>query len=83
MLRLKLSALAVLLFVAPAGAAEVIYFQLPAGAYPHDVAAAADGTVWFTGQRQGFLGRFEPLGRVVAPVGPLQNVALARRRPLL
>jgi virginiamycin B lyase len=78
MLRLRLSALAALLLVVPAGAAEVTYFQLPSGSYPHDVAAAADGTVWFTGQRQGFLGRFDPksghlervkLGRGAAPHG--------------
>src|SRR5215207_1822678 len=41
-------------------AAQVSYYQLPAGAAPHDVAPAADGTVWYTGQRKGFLGRFDP-----------------------
>ena len=35
--------------------------QLPTGAYPHDVAPAPDGTVWFTGQQpKALLGRFDP-----------------------
>ena len=29
------------------------FYQLPPGAYPHDVAPAPDGTVWYSGQRQG------------------------------
>jgi virginiamycin B lyase len=41
-------------------AAEATYYQLPPGAYPHDVAPAADGTVWYSGQQRGFLGRFDP-----------------------
>lgn len=44
----------------PATAAQVTYYDLPAGAYPHDVAPAPDGTVWYTGQHKGFLGRFDP-----------------------
>src|SRR6188472_1439791 len=59
-MRVKLAAVAAMLLTIPAHAAEVTYYQLPSGSYPHDVAAAADGTVWFTGQRQGFLGRFDP-----------------------
>ena len=43
-----------------ASAAQVSYYQLPSGAAPHDVAPAADGTVWYTGQRKGFLGRLDP-----------------------
>ena len=41
-------------------AAEMTFYQLPSGAYPHDVAPAPDGTVWISGQRQGFAGRFDP-----------------------
>src|SRR4051812_10622238 len=61
-----------------ARAAQVSYYQLPPDAYPHDVAPAPDGTVWYTGQRKGFLGRFDPktgknevipLGRGAAPHG--------------
>lgn len=60
MLRLAFAALIAATGVRSAGAAEVQYYQLPAGAYPHDVAPAADGAVWYTGQRKGFLGRFDP-----------------------
>src|SRR3954468_11996317 len=58
------SALAAILasawLTAAASAAQVTYYQLPSGAAPHDVAPASDGTVWYTGQRKGFLGRFDP-----------------------
>src|SRR2546425_8499786 len=78
-----------LAFVASAQAAEMKFYQLPAGAFPHDVAPAADGTVWFSGQQQGFAGRFDPqsgklekisLGNGAAPhgviVGPDGNAWL-------
>jgi virginiamycin B lyase len=54
------------------------YFSLPAGVGVHDVAPAADGSVWFTGQRNGTLGRLSPedgssklvdLGKGAAPHG--------------
>jgi virginiamycin B lyase len=35
-------------------------FDVPAGAGPHDVAPAADGGVWFTAQRAGYLGHLDP-----------------------
>ena len=35
-------------------------YQVPAGSRPHDVAPAPDGTVWYTAQRQGALGRLDP-----------------------
>jgi virginiamycin B lyase len=35
-------------------------FPVPAGAGAHDVFPAADGTVWFTAQRAGKLGRLDP-----------------------
>ncbi len=41
-------------------AAEATFYQLPPGAYPHDVAPAPDGRVWYSGQQRGFLGRFDP-----------------------
>jgi len=55
-----------------AQAAQVSYYQLPAGAYPHDVAPAADGSVWISGQREGFAGRFDPETGVLQkiPLGP-------------
>lgn len=51
---------------------------MPAGSRPHDVAPAADGTVWYTAQGRGELGRLDPasgrttsvpLGRGSAPHG--------------
>ena len=35
-------------------------FPVLAGAGPHDVYPAPDGTVWFTAQSAGKLGRFDP-----------------------
>jgi virginiamycin B lyase len=35
-------------------------YPVPAGSHPHDVAPAADGTVWYTAQRSGELGRLDP-----------------------
>lgn len=53
-------------------------FGVPGGAGPHDVAVSADGTVWYTAQRQGALGKLDqrtgttkqiPLGSGSAPHG--------------
>jgi virginiamycin B lyase len=41
-------------------AVDVAYYDLPKGDRPHDVAPAPDGTVWYTGQRAGVLGRLDP-----------------------
>jgi len=35
-------------------------FPLPDGAYPHDVAPAPDGKIWYSAQRNGALGIFDP-----------------------
>src|SRR4051794_30020395 len=35
-------------------------YAVPAGSHPHDVAPAADGTVWYTAQLRGELGRLDP-----------------------
>jgi len=35
-------------------------YTVPAGSRPHDVAPASDGTVWFTAQGKGELGRLDP-----------------------
>jgi virginiamycin B lyase len=43
---------------APAG--QVAYYDVPHGARPHDVAPAADGTVWYTAQGQGAIGILDP-----------------------
>ena len=47
--------------VAAAAIAQVVsYYDVPKGDGPHDVAPARDGTVWYTGQRAGVLGRLDP-----------------------
>src|SRR5437763_14287366 len=57
---------------------HVSYFPVTSGAHPHDVAAAPDGTVWYTAQSQGALGILDPntgkveqfsLGKGAAPHG--------------
>lgn len=35
-------------------------YPVPAGSHPHDVAPAPDGTVWYTAQHSGELGRLDP-----------------------
>jgi virginiamycin B lyase len=44
----------------PSKAESVQYFPVPDGAGPHDVAPAPDGTVWYTAQGAGALGRLDP-----------------------
>jgi virginiamycin B lyase len=53
-------------------AAEVRYYPVPAGSHPHDVAAAPDGSVWYTAQRSGELGRLDP------KTGNTEHIALGR-----
>lgn len=60
MRRLFSHAAALIFLASPAVAAEVSYYAVPAGAHPHDVAPAPDGTVWYTAQFQGALGRLDP-----------------------
>lgn len=43
-----------------APAATVQEYDVPAGSHPHDVAVEPDGTVWYTAQASGKLGRLEP-----------------------
>ena len=35
-------------------------YRVPAGSHPHDVAPARDGTVWYTDQRNSYIGRLDP-----------------------
>jgi virginiamycin B lyase len=53
-------------------------YDVPAGSHPHDVAPAPDGSVWYTAQGSGELGRLDPdtgrtqhipLGEASAPHG--------------
>ena len=57
-------------------------YQLPKNAYPHDVAPAPDGTIWYSAQQIGALGildpktsqsRHIPLGKGSAPHGVIQG----------
>jgi virginiamycin B lyase len=42
-------------------ASEIQEYAVPPGSHPHDVAPAPDGTVWYTAQASGELGRLNPL----------------------
>lgn len=44
----------------PASAYAIEEYDVAAGSRPHDVAPAPDGTVWYTGQGNGTLGRLDP-----------------------
>ena len=59
---LGLAAVLAIAVALPAAAEEVRVesFAVPDGAHPHDVAPAPDGTVWYTAQYQGALGRLDP-----------------------
>jgi virginiamycin B lyase len=39
---------------------EVQEYSVPRGTHPHDVAPAPDGTIWYTAQSTGGLGRLDP-----------------------
>lgn len=68
----RIVALAAALLTTPAAAQSVRHYPVPAGSAPHDVAPAPDGTVWYTAQRAGALGRLDPAtGRTEqVPLGP-------------
>jgi virginiamycin B lyase len=72
MIHIATAIIALALAATTVQAVEVKFYQLPSGAYPHDVAPATDGTVWFSGQSQGFAGRFDPqTGKLEKiPLGP-------------
>lgn len=42
------------------GRPEIVEYAVPHGSHPHDVAPAPDGTVWYTAQHSGALGRLDP-----------------------
>ncbi|RPJ41114.1 MAG: lyase [Chloroflexi bacterium] len=44
----------------PAASLEIIEFAVPPGSHPHDVAPAPDGSVWYTAQGSGELGKLDP-----------------------
>jgi virginiamycin B lyase len=51
-----------------APALRVQEYSVPAGSGPHDVAPAGDGTVWYTAQAAGKLGRLNPATGAVSEV---------------
>jgi len=62
----------VLSFATLAHGAEVRYYPVPRGSHPHDVAPAPDGTVWYTSQPRGELGRLDP------GTGKIEHIPLGR-----
>ena len=66
--RAALLSLLIALATVRAAAAEIRYYPVPDGTAPHDVAPAPDGTVWYTGQGNGVLGRLNPQGGRVEEV---------------
>ncbi len=42
------------------GSLAMVEYAVPPGSHPHDVAPAPDGTVWYTAQASGALGRLDP-----------------------
>jgi virginiamycin B lyase len=58
--------------LAPLQAPQIQEYPVPAGSRPHDVAPAADGTVWYTAQAAGALGRLDPASGEAhhIPLGP-------------
>lgn len=40
---------------------EIQEYPVPAGTHPHDVAPASDGSVWYTAQLTGALGKLDPV----------------------
>jgi virginiamycin B lyase len=59
---LLVAALAAILVTGATGAPglRVQEYRVPPGTHPHDVAPAPDGTVWYTAQHTGRLGRLDP-----------------------
>ena len=68
-----MTTLSCLAFSALADGQEVRYYPVPKGAHPHDVAPAPDGTVWYTAQHQGALGRLSP------GTGKTEHISLGAR----
>jgi virginiamycin B lyase len=63
---------ALMLAMAAADAEQVTFYQLPSGAYPHDVSPAPEGKVWYSGQQLGVLGVFDP------KTGKAEHIPLGR-----
>ena len=44
----------------PVEVVEIVEYPVPSGSRPHDVAPAPDGSVWYTAQGSGELGKLDP-----------------------
>jgi virginiamycin B lyase len=53
-------------------APKMAEYPVPAGSHPHDVAPARDGTVWYTAQYLGEVGRLDPA------TGKVRRIALGK-----
>jgi virginiamycin B lyase len=53
-------------------AQQSMYYELPKGDYPHDVAVGPNGEVWYAGQKLGIAGRLDPA------TGKLDRIALGK-----
>lgn len=51
-----------------AAASPLREYAVPMGSHPHDVAPAADGTVWYSAQTAGELGRLDPATGKIAHI---------------
>jgi virginiamycin B lyase len=69
MIRTLMITTAAFAFASAAQAAQVNYYPV-SGCYPHDVAPAADGSVWISCQSQGLAGRLDPAS------GKLEKISL-------
>lgn len=58
--------------VASAAPLALTEFPVPPGTGPHDVAPAADGSVWYSGQQNGVAGRLDPA------TGKVREIPLGR-----
>ena len=58
--QLPLALFALAAFAAPVSGQGHQVFPTAIDAYPHDVAPAPDGTVWYSAQRKGALGILDP-----------------------
>ena len=69
------------MLAAPLQQLTVREYRVPAGGrvHPHDVAPARDGTVWYTGQHTGELGRLDPRDGPDPPRSPRLGLGTARR----
>ncbi len=75
MIRILIALAALTIAVSTSQAAEMTFYQLPPRAFPHDVAPAADGGVWYTGQSKGILGHFDPKTKKNAEISLGSNAA--------